>query len=333
MTQVAIGVSDAPTAHFQPHIFGRILQWGLHDVASEFLREGQRHHFAEPPNELAAEKAYRSATLTAPEWGEPYRWLGAVLESQGRKEEAVGAYQQAIRLLPDDPRPLIALGRLQTTYGHYAEAIGHLEAGLAMKPHYAEADTRLFLADALERSGAVDEAIAQWQVVLHMEPSYPSRHLPMEEAKRKLNEHGQDHRLLDDEKLVSDYLEHVDTGDDQLFWAWQHLHHYISSEPRRAWEITLKLIAAADEGALAYIAAGPLEDLLNSRAEVFVDDVERLARTDPKFLRTLRLVSGPFSQEVDAANRIQEAAGVPIRFIDDDWPSCEPKGGGDSSQK
>ena len=31
----------------------------LRHVASEFLREGQRHHFAEPPNELAAEKAYR----------------------------------------------------------------------------------------------------------------------------------------------------------------------------------------------------------------------------------------------------------------------------------
>jgi hypothetical protein len=73
-------------------------------------------------------------------------------------------------------------------------------------------------------------------------------------------------------------------------------------------------------------AAGPLEDLLYSRAEVFVDDVERLARTDPKFLSTLRLVSGPFTQELDASNRIQRAAGVPIRFIDDEWPSCAPEG-------
>jgi hypothetical protein len=191
----------------------------------------------------------------------------------------------------------------------------------------------LFLAEVLERSGAVEEAIAQWQVVLRMEPSYPSHHLPMEEAKRKLNEHGQDHPLLDDEKLVSAYLEHFETEDDEPFWAWQHLQNHISSEPRRAWEITLKLITAADEGVLAYIAPGPLEDLLYSRAEVFVNDVERLARTDPKFLSTLRLVSGPFTQELDAANRIQRAAGVPIRFIDDEWPSCEPKGGGDSSQK
>ena len=66
---------------------------GSHNVALEFLREGQRHHFAERPNELAAEKAYQSATLTAPEWGEPYHWLGAVLESQGKTKEAVEAYQ------------------------------------------------------------------------------------------------------------------------------------------------------------------------------------------------------------------------------------------------
>jgi tetratricopeptide (TPR) repeat protein len=306
---------------------------GFHDVASEFLREGQRHHFSEPPNDLAAERAYRSATLAAPEWGEPYHWLAGVLESQGRTEEAVEAYQQAICLLPTDPRPLIALGRLQTACGHYAEAIRLLESGIAMKPHYAEADARLSLADALERSGVVEEAIAQWQLVMHMEPSYPSRHLPMQEAKRKLNEHGQNHPLLDDEKLVFAYLQHIETKDDQHFWAWEYLHNYISSDPRRAWEITLKLITAANNEALVYIATGPLEDLLYSRAEVFVDEVERLARTDPKFLSTLRLVGGPFTQELDAANRIQQAAGVLIRFIDDEWPSCEPKVARESSEE
>src|SRR3569833_3433851 len=109
---------------------------GLHEIASEFLREGQRHHFAEPPNELAAEKAYRSATLTAPEWGEPYHWLGAVLGSRGRTEEAVETNLQAIRLLPTDPRPLIALGHLQTTCGHYAEAIKQQKTKNTKKPHY-----------------------------------------------------------------------------------------------------------------------------------------------------------------------------------------------------
>jgi hypothetical protein len=59
------------------------------NVALEFLREGQRHQFAEPPNDLAAETAYRAAVQTAPEWGEPYHWLGAILERQGKTKEAV----------------------------------------------------------------------------------------------------------------------------------------------------------------------------------------------------------------------------------------------------
>jgi Flp pilus assembly protein TadD len=71
---------------------------GSYDVALEFLREGQRHHFAEPPNDLAAEKAFRSATLAAPEWGEPYHWLGIVLESRGRTKDAVEAGYRLARL-------------------------------------------------------------------------------------------------------------------------------------------------------------------------------------------------------------------------------------------
>jgi tetratricopeptide (TPR) repeat protein len=139
-----------------------------HNDAVELLREGQRHQFAEPPNELAAETAYRSAFQTAPEWGEPHHRPGAVLERQDKTNEAVEAYQQAIKLLPRDPRPLIALGRLQSMCGQHEEAINLLEVGLAMEPHYAEADARLFLAEAFERSGAMEKAIAQWQVELRI---------------------------------------------------------------------------------------------------------------------------------------------------------------------
>ena len=130
---------------------------------------------------------------------------------------------------------------------------------------------------------------------------------------------------LDDEKLVSAYLKHFETQDDELFWAWQRLQGYISTEPQRAWRITLRLIAAANESALGYVAAGPLEDLLYSRAEWFVDEVERLTRSDPKFLSALRMINGPFTTESDASDRIQRAAGVSIPFIDDEWPSCNPK--------
>jgi len=74
VTQVSACWTDGPP--ISAARFRWDLAMTLHDVASEFLREGQRHHFAEPPNELACEKAYRSATLTVPEWGEPCHWFG-----------------------------------------------------------------------------------------------------------------------------------------------------------------------------------------------------------------------------------------------------------------
>ena len=158
--------------------------------SSQLLLEGQSYQFAEPPDDAAAEKAYRAAVHIAPAWGEPYHWLGSVLERQGCAQEAAESYQRAIHLLAGDPRPLIALGRLQGAGGQYNEAIKSLEAGLALQPHYGEADARLFLADAFERLGNIKQAVAQWRVVAKMQPSYPSDKRPMEEAKRKLADHG-----------------------------------------------------------------------------------------------------------------------------------------------
>lgn len=61
------------------------------------------------------------------------------------------------------------------------------------------------------------------------------------------------------------------------------------SDPIHAWRLTLLLIEAAPTlEALSYVAAGPLEDLLYGRGEQFIDEVERLARQDPKFRRALR---------------------------------------------
>jgi tetratricopeptide (TPR) repeat protein len=289
--------------------------------ASQFLREGQSCQFAEPPKYAAAEKAYRAAAHAAPEWGEPYHWLGMVLERQGHTQEAAQAYQRAIHLLGGDPRPLIALGDLQRRRGQHKEAIASLEAGLALKPHYAEADARLILADALESSGNVEQAVAQWRVVAQMQPSYPSGERPMEEARRKLAEHGVVAESFNDEELVAAYLRHFATRDDALFWAWERIQQYVRTDPRKAWGLTLQLIAVApDQSALGYIAAGPLEDLLYARGELFIDELERLARSDPKFLSALQMISGPFTRESDVSNRIVKAAGITLPCVDEDWP-------------
>ncbi len=119
--------------------------------ASQLLREAQAHFFAEPPDYAAAETACRAATNVSPGWGEPFHWLGSVFERQGNLQGAADACRRAIDLLAGDPRPLIALGRLQSRRGQHEEAIRLLQEGIALKPHYAEADARLMLAEAFER--------------------------------------------------------------------------------------------------------------------------------------------------------------------------------------
>jgi Flp pilus assembly protein TadD len=157
--------------------------------ASRLLQEGQSHFFAEPPDYAAAGNAVRAAMSVSPEWGEPFHWLGSILERQGNWQEAANAYHRAIDLLAGDPRPLIALGRLESLRGEHEDAIKFLQTGIALRPHYAEADARLMLAEAFERAENIEQAVAQWRIVAKMEPSYPSHGKPMKEAKRKLAEH------------------------------------------------------------------------------------------------------------------------------------------------
>jgi len=78
---------------------------------------------------------------------------------------------------------------LLSQLGHQEQAIIELKDGIALKPHYAEADARLFLAEAYERSGKIRSAKQQWALVADMKGSYPSYDEPMKEAREKLKEH------------------------------------------------------------------------------------------------------------------------------------------------
>jgi tetratricopeptide (TPR) repeat protein len=92
-----------------------------------------------------------------------------------------------------DPRHWISLGVVLIMLRHWDEAIKSLRRGLSLKPAYAEADARLFLAEALEGAGKLTEARCEWHAVIKMEPSYPSYGEPMDDARRKLSERSERH--------------------------------------------------------------------------------------------------------------------------------------------
>lgn len=112
-----------------------------------------------------------------------------------------------------------------------------------------------------------------------------------------------------DPEIVDAYLRHFAEKDSGLFWGWEEVQNCLSSDPGRAWRVTLQLIAAAKTPeALSYIAAGPLEDLLYARGKQYIDEVERLARQDPKFRLALRSVYNESESPGGVHDRVIKAA-------------------------
>ena len=110
------------------------------------------------------------------------------LEEAGDLAGATAEFARATELDGTDPRFWIARGVALLQLQHFDEAARCLEVGVDLKPHYGEADARVFLADALWQAGRKAEAVVEWEKVARMAPSYPGYENPISEAKRRLAE-------------------------------------------------------------------------------------------------------------------------------------------------
>jgi hypothetical protein len=70
------------------------------------------------------------------------------------------------------------------------ESIRQFETALALKPAYCEADLRYMLAAARHEDGQMGLAITQWRIFAVMEPTYPSRDVPIDEASQTLEKNA-----------------------------------------------------------------------------------------------------------------------------------------------
>jgi hypothetical protein len=78
---------------------------------------------------------------------------------------------------------------------------------------------------------------------------------------------------------------------DAKFWSFEAMDRLRDSNPERCWSVILKIFEQdQSEKLLANLAAGPIEDLLATHGERFIERIETLARQEPRFRFTIQMV-------------------------------------------
>ena len=99
----------------------------------------------------------------------PFNLATALLRT-GRFKDAIEYYEQALRIHPNDAPAHCNLGVALVKLGQPGQAIGHFEQALRIDPGYAEA--HVILGSVLFDQGRAPEAIGHWERALQINPSF-----------------------------------------------------------------------------------------------------------------------------------------------------------------
>jgi protein O-GlcNAc transferase len=113
---------------------------------------------------------YRQALSVLPGYSRAHLNVGVALEAMGEGDAAVEAYRSALVSERGNPFASYNLGKLLHTRGEHPEAARLLRAALRRKPDFT--DARVVLASALEAAGETEPAAAELALVLKERPDY-----------------------------------------------------------------------------------------------------------------------------------------------------------------
>ncbi len=110
---------------------------------------------------------------------------GVALANQGKLDEAIAAYREAIRLNPDIAEAHVNLGFLLNQQGKFDESIAENRIAIRLKPDFVTAHNNLGFALAVQ--GKLDEAIAAYREAIRLDPNLLAAHMNLGSA---LNQQG-----------------------------------------------------------------------------------------------------------------------------------------------
>jgi Flp pilus assembly protein TadD len=124
---------------------------------------------------------YREAVRIRPGYAEAHNNLGLALARQGKIDDAIPHYTEAIRLLPDYFEAHGNLGAALAATGRYADAITHFSIAVQLQPEHPLARQNLARAHydfgrALAERGDVDQATRQFLEALRLDPTNADVH-------------------------------------------------------------------------------------------------------------------------------------------------------------
>jgi len=121
-----------------------------------------------------AVQTFMEAMRMNPENEDVHYDLGLALTRQGKLEEAIQQYLEALRIFPNYVEAHNNLGNLLMRTGRTGEAIQHFEIALKIMPVYASAHNNL--GTALQKTGRMDDALLHFQKAVQINPDYWEAH-------------------------------------------------------------------------------------------------------------------------------------------------------------